>query len=638
MILLLVAASVVWYKIEDADIWWHLASGRHVWSERSVPLTEPFSYLSEGKPWLDEYWLYQLILLAIWTLGGPFGLVAAKMVFAVCLIGTFFVSASKRGVQAELSVIAALLALFVLAIRLTGRPELVGWAGLLTYTLWLPRGTALPDKKTLVILPLVQAVWTNCHPSFVIGPLTCGLAMIGQLLNQRFDSSISNRAVSRRLLARRYTLFLVLIVGATFLNPYGWRIYTPLFKQFGSPLLMNITEYQPVWEFDIWYIKLAPAILSIAVFGSLWISRAKVDFIHLLWVGAYFALGLTAIRHVPLFAIVSMPVIAESLESGLNDGQKRTIRSAPVRVGTAVILLTLAMLFGTGWIWYWNGRAREPGYKIEEWRFPLREAAFVKKVAPSGNGFHGYQEGDYLLWGLYPAKQTTVDTRNYVHGDSLIQEVRSIGTTASAWRKFFADHDIHWALLSGEQEKLIQALAAEPNWFLVYFGPNSVVFADNSTSNNQQIILENEVKPKDLELLVESQKPHRQRLLFAPSVGGDLQYRARLLLGLNASLLAAMTIDSQKSGLDNKNLRALRYVAWFRVGVTAMERKNLKQAESAFKSAIAADSKKADAWNNLGFVYVYTGNKDAARECWNRVLSMDPSNVTAQANLQRLGH
>src|SRR5690349_18554809 len=80
-LLLLTAAMLAYFAVDDGDIWWHLASGQQIWNTGAVPRVEPFSYLSAGRPWLDEYWLYQLGLLAVWKLGGPAAFAAAKSAY-----------------------------------------------------------------------------------------------------------------------------------------------------------------------------------------------------------------------------------------------------------------------------------------------------------------------------------------------------------------------------------------------------------------------------------------------------------------------------------------------------------------------------------------------------------------------------
>ena len=38
----------------DTDTWWHLVSGRYIVENRTIPLTDPFSYTQFDEPWIDH--------------------------------------------------------------------------------------------------------------------------------------------------------------------------------------------------------------------------------------------------------------------------------------------------------------------------------------------------------------------------------------------------------------------------------------------------------------------------------------------------------------------------------------------------------------------------------------------------------
>ena len=53
----------------SGDEWWHLALGRLILSH-GIPTTEPFSFVATQHPWVEQQWLYEVILASLVRLGG----------------------------------------------------------------------------------------------------------------------------------------------------------------------------------------------------------------------------------------------------------------------------------------------------------------------------------------------------------------------------------------------------------------------------------------------------------------------------------------------------------------------------------------------------------------------------------------
>src|SRR5215468_286726 len=70
---LVVVALLQIHRFDDPDTWWHLATGREIWTTRTVPRVDPFSWTAAGAPWLNRQWLFELALYASWLVAGPAG-------------------------------------------------------------------------------------------------------------------------------------------------------------------------------------------------------------------------------------------------------------------------------------------------------------------------------------------------------------------------------------------------------------------------------------------------------------------------------------------------------------------------------------------------------------------------------------
>src|SRR5512141_237347 len=86
--LLLLALLLGCFPLADFDIWWHLRSGQLVLHNHAVPRVDVFTYTNAGRPWIDIYWLYQIIVTLLYRLGGASALVMLKALAGVALVGS----------------------------------------------------------------------------------------------------------------------------------------------------------------------------------------------------------------------------------------------------------------------------------------------------------------------------------------------------------------------------------------------------------------------------------------------------------------------------------------------------------------------------------------------------------------------
>jgi hypothetical protein len=78
---LLVAAGALAgaFRLRSYDLFWHLATGKHILESGAVPRGDPFSFTAAGAPWVDHSWLFQLVLWGAWDLAGVWGPWILKM-------------------------------------------------------------------------------------------------------------------------------------------------------------------------------------------------------------------------------------------------------------------------------------------------------------------------------------------------------------------------------------------------------------------------------------------------------------------------------------------------------------------------------------------------------------------------------
>ena len=130
----------------DGDIFWHLAAGRWMWTERALLTVDPFSSGAGGRPWTDVHWLFQLGVYAVHALGGLRALVVLKALLvalgAVVLALAVRVRAGER--PALLFALLASGSLFAAREFLLLRPVIVS----LLMLVWLSRMVPTSTQAT----------------------------------------------------------------------------------------------------------------------------------------------------------------------------------------------------------------------------------------------------------------------------------------------------------------------------------------------------------------------------------------------------------------------------------------------------------------------------------------------------------
>jgi hypothetical protein len=60
------------------DLWMHLTLGRWIWAHGWVPSTDPFSYITEGQPFIAHSWLAEVVFYRVEQTAGTMGLMLLR--------------------------------------------------------------------------------------------------------------------------------------------------------------------------------------------------------------------------------------------------------------------------------------------------------------------------------------------------------------------------------------------------------------------------------------------------------------------------------------------------------------------------------------------------------------------------------
>ncbi len=482
-------ASVCWFEIVDWDFWWHLAAGRWIASTRSLPTVDVFSYLAEGRPWVDSQWLFQLVLYGAHELLGIPHLILLRVPVVGLTFALLFLTVYRRE-YFWISIAVCTLALLVSLQRFLLRPEMFSLLFLAAFFYFAEHFSKHPRRSTAAIAGC-QLAWTNMHGLHALGLVFLAAYLGGELLQERLRRlGVGLPATGVTAREGRAKALLLLAAGlASLLNAngragilYPYTLYAELeskpgvFRQLGE-LASPFAGPWPGFPSAQWLYLLLVGI-SLA---ALLLQARQLRLAHLLPYLAFLYLSTLALRNMSLFAVVAVPVTLRALYGIADAAGRFRLRSGAALGSAALPLLVLAAMLGliacvaSDRLYQSMGLLRRFGAGVSDW-FPREAAEYLERRDLEGRIFNNPEIGGYLIWQLYPRHQVALDGRWEVYGDPAL--VRRLNDPRH-FEAFAAEYGVEAILLhksSTQLRSLGPWLRRQREWRRALETRNAVVF------------------------------------------------------------------------------------------------------------------------------------------------------------------
>ena len=368
----------------DPDFGWHLRFGQIILSQGSIPRLDQFSYTMPSYHFVDHEWTVSVVMAWIFD---HFGYIPLVVLFALICIRTLYLLAEgfeKRWTWLLLFLVASTFFAFIGV-----RVQIITWMflALLMRLLWQPKEW----KRWRYYIPLVFLLWANMHGGFAGGFIIMTIFLIGN-------------GIEKKSFDKKDFFVILLSFFATFINPFGYHLWEEVFRSLtDSSLHAIIQEWAPAVYFPtmaFWiYVALS---LSLVI-----IYRKRYTKTTLFLYGLLFLGGITSMRNIPLFLIVSFYPTLQAV--GFLEKEAKSYKHGIERFLKAYVGFTMLCLFlvlpQIGMFFYGVATADKgkPGY-------PAGAIAYLRKNTPDNQIFSSYNWGGYLIWKL-PEKKVFIDGR-----------------------------------------------------------------------------------------------------------------------------------------------------------------------------------------------------------------------------------
>ena len=467
VLLVVLAVLTVRSRFDDPDMWWHLKTGEIIWTTHTIPTTDLFSYTTNHHASVAHEWLSELLIYGAYRFGGYPGLMLWLCFFTSALLIAGYYLCSLYSGNSKVGFLGALTIWLFATIGLSVRPQMIGYLLLVIELLLIHLGRTR-NPRWFLGLPLLFAIWVNCHGSFFLGLIVAGAFLFSSMFNvQRGSLGSAHWDPSCR---RMFALALILSVAALLLNPGGLKqILYPLDTMLNQSVgLSQVDEWQPLQLGDMRGFALM-ATLGL-IFLLVIVRRTDLFWHELLML----ALGTwTAASHrrmLFVFGILAAPILSRSLATSWEGYNPEQDRPAANAVLIATSLLAILWAFPTQLVL---------SKQVEE-ESPVRAVEFIKTNHLSGPMLNEYAYGGYLIWAA-PEHPVFVDGRADVfEWTGILGEFEKWATLQSDPNTLLDKYGIDFCLLARNSPMAV-VLPMLDDWAVIYSDSNSVILMRKGT-------------------------------------------------------------------------------------------------------------------------------------------------------------
>jgi len=630
--LIALAANI---EIKDIDLWLHLAVGKYIVTNFSIPKVDILSCTFLNAPWVNHEWLFQTIVYSVYNAAGFDGLVSLK----VCVVFLTFVLLLFLGYTREFHIgpiVILLLVLLVYQLRLTLRPDIFSIIFFILYA-------TIPISKrwTLWVIALIQIVWTNMHGFFVLGPFIILISLAGEWAKRHialpFEWNKIGCLSDEEYKGLKQILFISVL--ACFVNPHFVKgVMYPLGVLFSiggesKIFFQHIQELQRPLQWGTLF-SLQPffhykLLILVSFFGFVF-NRRKIDISALAMWLIFLCFSLFAIRNIVFFAVAAyFAFLANFRHISIREFLPAQFRNVKFRLACSVAL----KVFLIAWIANYANQLLLRGYYdfdkferkseysgVSQRNFPHKAADFLVDNKVKGNFFNDFNSGAYLLGRTFPDIKVFIDGRTEVYGADHFKLYREIWEgdrelISEATDRYHLTGAFLNSVYVPAPAKVIHSLYTSKDWVLVYFDYDATIFLRNIPENQQWI--------SDYQIDLAQWQTSKAELL---KIGAQNVTPYRYVSRAYALLNMGFGLKAEREAVEALRIESYNTKAHKLLGRIYNERKEYDAAFEHLRQAKLTDPNDMRVRYQMAIALYYLGEIETAKEQCQVILDRSPRN------------
>jgi hypothetical protein len=465
-------------EVMDPDFWWHLRIGEYIAVHHAVPAADLYSSTRAGQPWVAHEWGAELLIYATYSAFGWAGLICGFSAIVAAAFGFVYLRSPGKPYIAGIAVaLGALASAITWGVRTQMFTLLLASVFLYLLSGYMEHG----GRRVWLLVPLML-VWANLHAGFFVGLALMAVYAAG-IAADAFAGFADWPAARSRIATLAFVLaasFLVVMVnprGPKLLAFFGVGILSLPFSSVNASVLQT---YIPEWQVpDFHNSALQPFLwLVLATFAVMIVSRKRVrpSALVVLLPAAYAALH--SVRHIPIFALIASPLLAEHLEAWLASTawagilRRSDLADAPAGKAALNVLILLSVILA-GSVHVAGIVRNQPQWERQE--FPAAAVEFLKANRLPGPLYHPYEWGGYLIWRAYPQYRVFIDGRTEIYGEQYVESYFRAQRGRDDAHLLLDRYGINTALGAADGSTAL-LLANDPQWKKVFEDQQAVIF------------------------------------------------------------------------------------------------------------------------------------------------------------------
>jgi len=498
-------------EIKDIDLWLHLAVGKHILQTFTIPQVDILSATVTNAPWINHEWLFQTMVYSFFEAGGIDGLIMLK-VGVVLLTFTLLLFLGYSRERQFIPVALLVLVLLVYQLRMTLRPDVFSLLFFVLYIIIL--GMYLDRGISILIIFLIQAVWSNMHGFFILGPVLVAISLTAEWIKRHIRLPYKWNEIGRLTddEFKRLKWIMAGVFVACFLNPHFakgvWYPLSVLFSLGGDSQIFfekiqelkrplawsNLIALQPYMHYRL--------LILISAFGFV-LNRRKIDInAFLLWI-VFLIFSLSAVRNIVFFSFAAYLTFIANIQYVRDrdlfpERWRHPKFLALISIMGKIFLIIWIIDYGQGLMtrgyYDFDKHERKGEYAggVSQRNFPHRAADFLVQNEIKGRFFNDFNSGAYLLGRTFPNIKVFIDGRTEVYGSEFFIAYNKIWHGDTALFDEYADrYQLTGAFLNSvyvpAPSKFIRYLYDHKDWIPVYFDYDAAIFLRDIPQNQKWI-------------------------------------------------------------------------------------------------------------------------------------------------------